>query len=77
MNTFMWHQRITGTHLGTLRARGVHVVPPISKKLACGDEGVGAMAEVDDIAERTLHLLREHLDAEAASRAVGRPAFVP
>ena len=40
-------------------------------------EGVGAMAEVDDIVERTLRLLREHLDAEAASRAVGRPAFVP
>jgi len=24
-------------------------VPPVAKKLACGDEGVGAMAKIDDI----------------------------
>jgi phosphopantothenoylcysteine decarboxylase len=31
------------------RAKGLHVVPPISKLLACGDIGVGAMAEVEDV----------------------------
>ena len=49
MNTVMWRQRITGTHIRTLEERGVRIVPPVSKLLACGDEGVGAMAEVDTI----------------------------
>lgn len=31
------------------RAKGLHIVPPISKLLACGDVGVGAMAEVPDV----------------------------
>ena len=31
------------------RATGLRVVPPVSKKLACGDVGVGAMAEVADV----------------------------
>ena len=31
------------------RAKGLRIVPPISKELACGDVGVGAMAEVPDI----------------------------
>ena len=60
MNTFMWHQRVTGEHLATLRARGVRVAPPISKKLACGDEGVGAMADVADVVELAVGLLRDH-----------------
>jgi phosphopantothenoylcysteine decarboxylase len=30
-------------------ASRLHVVAPISKRLACGDEGLGAMAEVDEI----------------------------
>ena len=77
MNTFMWHQRITSTHLASLRERGVHVVPPISKKLACGDEGVGAMAEVSDVIEVAVRLLQGHVDAEAAARAAGKPPFTP
>jgi phosphopantothenoylcysteine decarboxylase len=31
------------------RARGLRLVGPITKVLACGDEGVGAMAEVPDV----------------------------
>jgi phosphopantothenoylcysteine decarboxylase len=31
------------------RAVGLRVVPPISKRLACGDVGVGAMAEVSEV----------------------------
>jgi phosphopantothenoylcysteine decarboxylase len=33
------------------RAKGLRIVPPISKELACGDLGIGAMAEVPDIVE--------------------------
>lgn len=31
------------------RSKTLHVVPPISKELACGDVGVGAMAEVPTV----------------------------
>ena len=77
MNTFMWHQRVTATHLGTLEARGVRVVPPVSKRLACGDVGVGAMADVADVVQAALELLRADAASEAAARAAGKPPFVP
>jgi phosphopantothenoylcysteine decarboxylase len=51
MNTEMWKHKITASHL--LAVRGFYdrltVVPPIAKKLACGDVGVGAMANIRDI----------------------------
>ncbi|OWK36323.1 flavoprotein [Fimbriiglobus ruber] len=31
------------------RAKGLRIVAPIEKQLACGDVGVGAMAEVDEV----------------------------
>ena len=55
---------------GDARGRGVHVAPPI---LACGDTGVGAMAEVADIHEQALGLCA-HAAAEAEAAA---QAFVP
>ncbi len=33
------------------RAKNLRIVPPITKLLACGDLGIGAMAEVDTIVE--------------------------
>ena len=77
MNTFMWHQRITATHLAALEERGVHVVPPISKLLACGDTGVGAMAEVIDVVDAAVARLKAYAAAEAAAAAAGKPPFVP
>ena len=49
MNTCMWEHPVTAQHLGTLQGWGVQVIPPIEKVLACGDKGVGAMAEVDTL----------------------------
>lgn len=45
MNTFMWNHPITKTQLKTLKKWGYQLIPPISKVLACGDDGFGAMAE--------------------------------
>jgi phosphopantothenoylcysteine synthetase/decarboxylase len=47
----MWESPFTERHLRSARELGVVVVPPIEKHLACGDFGVGAMAEVSTIAE--------------------------
>jgi len=51
MNTFMWEAPVTGGQLATLEEWGTIVVPPISKKLACNDEGVGAMARIETVIE--------------------------
>jgi phosphopantothenoylcysteine decarboxylase len=54
MNTRMWEHPATAAHVAALVQRGVAVVPPVSKVLACGDVGVGAMAPVDTIAEAVM-----------------------
>jgi len=52
MNTYMWEHPFTEKHLEILTNQlKYEVISPISKKLACGDIGVGAMAEVSTIVE--------------------------
>ena len=51
MNTAMWVSPFTAKHLDKLSELGVHVIQPVSKTLACGDVGVGAMAPVRDVKE--------------------------
>jgi len=45
MNTAMWDHPLTDQHLEVLRDWGVTVVEPVSKTLACGDTGKGALAD--------------------------------
>ncbi|KAJ2795150.1 hypothetical protein H4R21_005228 [Coemansia helicoidea] len=51
MNPMMWEHPITATQTAALEALGFVVVSPISKTLACGDVGMGAMAEPEVIAK--------------------------
>ena len=44
----------------------LRVVPPVSKRLACGDVGVGAMAELSEIVAAVETMLR-HGERSAAS----------
>lgn len=45
MNSVMWQKPIVQTHLETLRQFGAQIIDPVSGELACGEEGVGAMAD--------------------------------
>ena len=63
MNTAMWEHPATAAHLGALRAWGFGVVPPVAKRLACGDVGVGAMAGVAEVVAAA----RAALEAAAAA----------
>ncbi|KAJ3130548.1 hypothetical protein HK100_008019 [Physocladia obscura] len=55
MNSFMWAHPLTARHLHTVQSLlNYKVIPPIEKLLACGDFGIGAMAEVDDIVKAVL-----------------------
>lgn len=62
MNTLMYEHPLTAQHVRTIKeVIGYHVVGPISKGLACGDVGVGAMVEWRDIVSNvvgTFHLVR-------------------
>ncbi len=52
MNTEMWNHPATQRNLQWLADCGRHaMVEPTSKRLACGDVGVGGLAEVSDIVE--------------------------
>uniref|UniRef100_A0A3Q3VRC0 Phosphopantothenoylcysteine decarboxylase n=1 Tax=Mola mola TaxID=94237 RepID=A0A3Q3VRC0_MOLML len=49
MNTAMWQHPITAQQITRLIDFGYTEIPCIVKKLVCGDEGKGAMAEVSTI----------------------------
>lgn len=52
MNTVMWEHPATEQHLDQLQVWfRFRAVRPIAKRLACGDEGIGALARLDDIVE--------------------------
>lgn len=52
MNTRMWNHPITYKQIAAMKEWGYEEIPPINKKLMCGDTGVGAMAEVDTIVQK-------------------------
>lgn len=55
MNTKMWEHPLTTEHLKKLEAfYKLSVVWPVAKKLACGDYGYGAMAELDTIVQAVM-----------------------
>jgi phosphopantothenoylcysteine decarboxylase/phosphopantothenate--cysteine ligase len=49
MNTRMWQHPATQANLRTLEDRGVRSIGPGAGELACGEVGIGRMAEVDEI----------------------------
>jgi len=51
MNTAMWTHPSTNQQIKQLEQWGYQIIPPVAKKLACGDEGVGALASIDTIVE--------------------------
>ncbi|XP_023666962.1 phosphopantothenoylcysteine decarboxylase isoform X3 [Paramormyrops kingsleyae] len=60
MNTAMWEHPITARQLDMLKDFGYVEVPCIVKKLVCGDEGKGAMAEVSTIIDAVRECLQRH-----------------
>src|SRR5205085_2919994 len=59
MHTEMWEHAAVQDNLRTLRARGVHVVPPEEGRLAGGDLGAGRLAEPSTIVAAVERVLAE------------------
>ena len=70
-------QKITGQHIRTLMDRGVTVIEPVSKKLACGDVGRGAMAAPAVIVKRVVEAMNAYQAAMDEADKAGKAAFVP
>jgi phosphopantothenoylcysteine synthetase/decarboxylase len=49
MNTRMWENPAVRRNVETLRERGVRLIGPVAGHLACGTEGLGRMAEPQEI----------------------------
>jgi phosphopantothenoylcysteine decarboxylase/phosphopantothenate--cysteine ligase len=59
MNSKMWENSVTQQNVAKLKERGFNFVGPSTGELACGYEGKGRLAELDDILEETLSLVTE------------------
>ena len=58
MNTRMWENPITKKQLDFLReVYNFNMINPIEKRLACGEVGMGAMAEISDIVKEVKKLV--------------------
>ncbi|QBL11413.1 bifunctional phosphopantothenoylcysteine decarboxylase/phosphopantothenate--cysteine ligase CoaBC [Campylobacter helveticus] len=59
-NSAMYLHFSTQKSLQILKQNGVKIIEPIYKKLACKDEGIGALAEIEDI----FHFIKRELFKE-------------
>ncbi|XP_076103874.1 phosphopantothenoylcysteine decarboxylase-like [Mytilus galloprovincialis] len=57
MNTHMWNHPLTSQQIDKLKSFGYKEIPCIRKKLACGDDGFGAMAEVSTIVTKIMDIV--------------------
>lgn len=60
MNGKMWEHAATRTNAETLMNRGAAFVGPAEGMLACGYEGTGRLAEIDEIVAHAEKILAEH-----------------
>lgn len=59
MNLWMWEHPATRHNIDTLGERGVQIIDPGVGELACGEEGVGRMAEPEEIVAAILKRLKK------------------
>ena len=59
MNPRMWRHPSTQANVRTLQERGVRFVGPVEGHVACGEAGLGRMAEVDEILNAALAAMAE------------------
>lgn len=59
MNHAMWSNPATRRNVAQLKKDGIHFIEPVEGEMACGEYGVGRMAEVEDILKSILSLKSE------------------
>ena len=66
MNVEMWNHQATRDNIRTLRERGVLFVEPGVGYQACGEVGMGRLAEPDWIVERAMEILKSRISDSGA-----------
>eukprot|EP01056_Protomagalhaensia_sp_Gyna25_P003792 Protomagalhaensia_sp_Gyna_25__3791@NODE_3406_length_588_cov_4_542805_g2860_i0_p1_GENE_NODE_3406_length_588_cov_4_542805_g2860_i0NODE_3406_length_588_cov_4_542805_g2860_i0_p1_ORF_typecomplete_len171_score19_57Flavoprotein/PF02441_19/1_9e28_NODE_3406_length_588_cov_4_542805_g2860_i035514 len=61
MNTNMWLHPVSKDSIRKLEDWGWNVSPPIVKKLACGDIGVGALPAITDVVDAIISAVRGNI----------------
>lgn len=74
MNVRMWEHPATQANLATLTSRGIRTVGPIEGDMACGEYGMGRMAEPEQIVGVINSFFRP--GGQASGRLSGRHALV-
>jgi phosphopantothenoylcysteine decarboxylase/phosphopantothenate--cysteine ligase len=74
MNVRMWEHPATRANLATLKKRGALLVGPEEGDMACGEWGMGRMAEPDSIVQAVLAFFAKN--ASASGALSGRRALV-
>ncbi|MDX8398447.1 MAG: bifunctional phosphopantothenoylcysteine decarboxylase/phosphopantothenate--cysteine ligase CoaBC [Mariprofundaceae bacterium] len=65
MNTSMWESPATQRNVRTLQDDGMHLIQPACGELACGEQGAGRLADLQDIVDALLPLLLpQHLKGQ-------------
>ena len=62
MNTNMYLSAAVQENMDKLKRRGCRFISPAEGRLACGDEGIGKLAAVEDIVEAVMETLNARLD---------------
>jgi len=57
MNVYMYENSIVQDNIDRLRLAGMHIMGPSSGSLACGQEGIGRLADIETILEQLRGLL--------------------
>jgi phosphopantothenoylcysteine decarboxylase / phosphopantothenate---cysteine ligase len=70
MNVEMWNHPATQANIAILRNLGVQFVDPGEGYQACGEVGVGRLAEPDEIVRRALDIVRLQI-SDAGTRGLG------
>lgn len=61
MNTMMYDNPFTYMHYQMMKSQGFVIIDAISKELACGDIGKGAMENVNNIVKKCKYIAEEYL----------------
>lgn len=76
MNSRMWEHAATQANVAVLEARGVELVGPVAGELAEGEEGVGRMAEPEEILARVEELLAGRSQVSGSGSLSGKRVVV-
>lgn len=71
MNAVMWENSVVQENIARLKKRGFYFIDPEEGELACGEEGKGRLAKIEDIIEITEDILEQNKDLVGRTVLVG------